>query len=712
MLFHSRWSTARLSLTTMILSLVALILGLSYAVHHELFTDEDFPKVITEGVQTDLKLKEMLGADWREVLCPDWRIGKLANEDAAWEAKTKMYQNHVDVDEVIQLLEKRETHFDQIGTIWEHDCVYHALTILSGDLSWVKWRAKLLWQSGHVYESALMYLFGRVQPWTPFRFVGKTNITAKEIVADFADEAWAMVASHMTAWSLTWAASFMQNPHSAKLRALELGSYCEIPTDYAGHPANTDLHHIPNRYLHTWLSRCIQRAIPDMQELGADINKGYDAENVFHEVGLLGNGSPFPADSYYKGVTPTMALLAAGADPRIIDHSGYNVLHVSTFWAAKMVLFDLHEFEKGKYWQDLVTAKDMFGRTAHDLACEAKWVVNGLGEKAMNLLGGPCAPTAALFNETRESYCMGNEAELGEDTSACILPTPEQEAGFHDTQRCDLEVWDAAVKDFNMYDFIKHYMSLQRPVVIRNAFKAAPNANLDYIREHYSDAKFTQVSVPYSEKYGRKTRQETRVGDFLNTCMHPDPKQRQNKSCSADKTGYYQDYIFEVPKKNIEDNDAIRQIFVDNLVEFIDFSYDAKRDGVGSYLGCPQFYSGPDRSGSQMHTHIMAHNMLFQGQKFWWFLSPLLSFTSNIHAIQWRDEMVSEQEGILTCTQFAGDIFFAPTHWGHGLINQADSFGYACEFEWTPWYTDNVLPWAMSLRPQENASSAESQTSR
>eukprot|EP00808_Paulinella_micropora_P014173 g12304.t1 len=564
-------------------------------------------------------------------------------------------------------------------------------------MSWVKTRAKLLWHSGHFYQATLMHMFGRVKPWTPFRFLGKKNVTVAEVLFEHTDEAWAILASHITAWSLTWAAAFMQNPVSAKLKALELASYCHLPDDYAGHPANVSFHHIPNKVTHTWLVSCIHTAIPDMQALGADINKGYDMENVLHEIGMLGNGVPFKENTFWKGESVTMALLAAGADPTIPDHTGHNMLHLATMWGAKTVITDLHAFNGGQYWQSLGSAKDAFGRTPFDIACEAKWMVNGLGKDVMQLLGGDCPANSFIKSDTREEYCLGSEE--GEDTAKCKLPLAEQSAGFEDKDRCDLEVWDASKEDFSMYTFIKHYMSVQRPVVVRNAFTPTAKAKLNYVREFLGDATFTQVSVPYAEKYGRKTRRETKVGDFLSTCMNPDTTKRPNRTCSKDGNGYYQDYIFEVPKRDSKANDAIRDIFVENLVEFVDFSYDAKRTGEGSYLGCPQFFSGPNNSGAQMHTHIMAHNMLYEGQKFWWFLTPLLSFTSNIHAIIWRDHLVQEQEGILTCTQHAGDIMFVPTHWGHGIVNQADSMGFACEFEWTPWYTDNVLPYALTLAP-------------
>lgn len=658
-------------------------------------------RTITSGAKIDVRLKEMLGQEWQQVLCPDWTIGKVANESAAWGAKHLLYSRGMNYEEFIDLLEEREEQLDQVGPLLDHDCLLFSLTTLQGQMSWVKHRAKILWHAGHLYDATNLYMIGHVKPWTPFRFINSQHVSLKQILRNEKDEAWSTLSSHMSAWSLTWAAAFMQNPVSAKLKALELASYCQLPEDYEGHPAKVELHHIPNRYTHTWLMHCLQKAIPQMQEYGSDINAGYDDENVFHEVAMMGNGARFGPESVFGGKTVSTALLEAGADPRTPDHTGYNTLHLSTHWSSPGVVKALHEFEDGKYWDDLVKAKDLFGRTAFDMACEAEWIMNALGEEVMGLLGGgkPCDPSLLTANlpyaikAPNQQYCMGDEQDFDKDMGVCTPGGEMDDSSFQEgglpegeTEHCDLEVIDGTSPTFNMYTFIKHYMSMQRPVVIRNAFTPKANSDLKFIREHLSNARFTQVSVPYSEKYGRKTRKPTKVGDFLKTCMNEDRSLRDNKTCSNDGEGKFQDYIFEVPKtKASPDNQGIIDIFTDNLPGFIDYSYDPQRDGSGSYLGCPQYYSGPANSGSQMHTHIMAHNMLYEGQKLWWFLPPLLSFTSNIHAIQWRDELVQEQPGALTCTQHAGDVFFVPTHWGHGLLNQDDSFGFACEFEWSPW---------------------------
>eukprot|EP00808_Paulinella_micropora_P016117 g63867.t1 len=658
--------------------------------HHELFTESDLADYAKQAATIDSKLETLLGGPWMEVFCPNWEVGKLVDDAAAVAVEKKLQSTDVHVETVLDLLAEREDILDKVGPVKEHDCVLHAIITLGGPSSWVKTRSNLLWMSGHFYESTFMGLFKQLGDDVSY------NEGRAIIQNQFMKYGLGELVDGFISWSLSWSSDFMRFPVSANMRAQELCSFCEIPEDYEGHIKNTELHHIPIGYTHTWLVNCVQKALPRFLEAGADPNAAVVGESILHEIGMLGNGAPL---SSYGGKSITFALLDAGADPRYVDHTGYNMLHLTTFWANGPVMADLHAYKNGLYWQDLVNAKDLFGRTPRDLVCEAKWVENGLGETLMKLLGGPCPAGSVLHPATPEHICLGNEKERGMDASVCDpnSKTEVQKNGKSEEvhAQCELEVVDAAAEDFDMKYFLAHYMTLQRPVVVRNAFKPRKGSNLASIRKNLPNAKFTQVSVPYSNKFGRKTRRPTTIGKFLDTCMNPEMEKRQNASCSLDGKGYYQDYIFEVPDWQPKDNKAIYDIFVKNLPDFIDFSYDAK--GKGSELGCPQFYAGPDRSGAQMHTHVMAHNMLYEGQKFWWFLAPLMSFTSNIHAIEWQDELAKQQGGLLTCTQYPGDFFFVPTHWGHGLVNEADSFGYACEIEWDDWFTRHVMPHALGM---------------
>jgi oxalate decarboxylase/phosphoglucose isomerase-like protein (cupin superfamily) len=47
----------------------------------------------------------------------------------------------------------------------------------------------------------------------------------------------------------------------------------------------------------------------------------------------------------------------------------------------------------------------------------------------------------------------------------------------------------------------------------------------------------------------------------------------------------------------------------------------------------------------------------------------------------WLEKRPSTTTPLLRCEQHAGDILFVPDGWSHMTLNQAESIGYASEFE-------------------------------
>ena len=116
--------------------------------------------------------------------------------------------------------------------------------------------------------------------------------------------------------------------------------------------------------------------------------------------------------------------------------------------------------------------------------------------------------------------------------------------------------------------------------------------------------------------------------------------------------------------------------------------------------GLKQFLLGGIGSGSMMHFHGSAVNLLLVGLKVWVLFPPTHAFFARERAFDWFN--VSYKRDFLDCStsytvtptvdssnkaciphisflQKAGDIVYIPEHWGHAVFNLADSFALAIE---------------------------------
>ena len=92
-----------------------------------------------------------------------------------------------------------------------------------------------------------------------------------------------------------------------------------------------------------------------------------------------------------------------------------------------------------------------------------------------------------------------------------------------------------------------------------------------------------------------------------------------------------------------------------------------------------QFYFGANHSGSPMHFHRDAINVLIQGSKKWQVLPPSRAMYSKMPASEYFATVLrNRMEG--TCIQHAGDALFVPAGWSHAVLNLGDVVGAAFEF--------------------------------
>ena len=95
-----------------------------------------------------------------------------------------------------------------------------------------------------------------------------------------------------------------------------------------------------------------------------------------------------------------------------------------------------------------------------------------------------------------------------------------------------------------------------------------------------------------------------------------------------------------------------------------------------------QIYFGRQSTGSPMHFHGNAINLLLRGRKQWFLLPPGTAHVSKNHPLLWSSQN-SEYADALHCEQPEGSTMFIPRGWSHAVLNTAQNgptVGVALEF--------------------------------
>ena len=99
-----------------------------------------------------------------------------------------------------------------------------------------------------------------------------------------------------------------------------------------------------------------------------------------------------------------------------------------------------------------------------------------------------------------------------------------------------------------------------------------------------------------------------------------------------------------------------------------------------------QFFLGPPGSGSHMHFHRDALNVLVYGRKRWFLTHPNNTACSRKHPLEWfksKDGYAAQkQQGrVFECVQQPGEAMVVPLGWGHAALNIETSIGAAFEIQ-------------------------------
>merc|ERR1712176_15793 len=83
-----------------------------------------------------------------------------------------------------------------------------------------------------------------------------------------------------------------------------------------------------------------------------------------------------------------------------------------------------------------------------------------------------------------------------------------------------------------------------------------------------------------------------------------------------------------------------------------------------------QFSVGGNGSGSPVHFHNDAFNILLSGKKKWWLWPPARAALSRVHPTCIPDAFDAEElHGAIEVLQNPGDIVYVPMNWGHAVLN-------------------------------------------
>lgn len=419
---------------------------------------------------------------------------------------------------------------------------------------------------------------------------------------------------------------------------------------------------------------------------GADVNapiKGVFSGYRGLHITALGAGEP-------QRLELTRLLLESGADPTLTtrDHQ-FTTLHWAVTKGGHEITRALLSFEKEKYAEALMSAKDQHGRTVLDIV--------------------RIPPLFSAVEEVLADYGDAEEVLSDEefdpnegDTEARQRWSSSARGGWQWTEKTDL---DSSRCDFRRVhidnityeDFMANHYELGKPVVIYGnmtsnwrGWKRWTKAGL---AKYYGDLKLNGGPVPYGRLYDRPE------------------KMIQLKKFIRDMDKVDGSILGQKPKKD-------PWILFDKDVEQNNPMTFGKDYSSPSWFGRYgelelQLSVGTYGSGAPWHHHMHAWNSLLFGRKRWFLVPPSMQsavnegslrgdlketgmLSSGVQSLSWfydhYEEVQKRGKYLFECTQGPGDVMYVPKLWSHMTMNLADTVNVAREFM-------NDLTWELEVIP-------------
>jgi len=373
---------------------------------------------------------------------------------------------------------------------------------------------------------------------------------------------------------------------------------------------------------------------------------------------LVGEGAVVYAENRF-GWTPLLNAASLGSVSvlnSILSHSQDGPQSRTALWHTSLHIAAM----KGNYdiVKPLIEAglspkeQDLLNQTALDVACSHRWTA----EKFTAALGKTKLPSNCLKKVPYHPPVKHSQG--GWNNSPFDIPDTLTE------EKCDFDV----VSDISNEDFLYQYLSLQRPVIVRNVLNSKNAKNLfrkwqrqQFVKE-YGSLNFKEVVVPYGESFGYSDSVTKLV-----TLQEFVEKMDQLSQMGEKEYPSQPSYIFEP----ISENSPLLDDFV--LPTMLD------PELTHATLSHVQLYVGPALSGAPGHFHRSAWNILIYGKKRWFLYPPTEAFYSQQHVWQWWQQQ-QKPTGAMECIQYPGDLVFVPDMWGHAVLNLQESVGLAAEF--------------------------------
>eukprot|EP00808_Paulinella_micropora_P019872 g24332.t1 len=256
--------------------------------------------------------------------------------------------------------------------------------------------------------------------------------------------------------------------------------------------------------------------------------------------------------------------------------------------------------------------------------------------------------------------------------------------------------------------FARDFMSINRPVMLKGAAKAYHAFQQWSTPEYFISDTLGKINVsvgaiPYSSSYGGEWQGKMSVKQYVQENMVEADRPGAWRACPAldastmirPQKAVCADAAPVDASQECKGPASIAKEWL-NARNFATYIFDSKvlsnkHSALNSGLGSPpgfgnppkanrQFMMGPAGSGSPLHFHNAAWNMLLVGRKYWTLYPAQVALMSaGPRDISVLDTTADALTKPLHCYQEAGDIIFVPTSYVHSVVNMCDSVGAAVE---------------------------------
>ncbi|KAL7545983.1 hypothetical protein ACHAWF_013898 [Thalassiosira exigua] len=252
---------------------------------------------------------------------------------------------------------------------------------------------------------------------------------------------------------------------------------------------------------------------------------------------------------------------------------------------------------------------------------------------------------------------------------------PKFESGWNETGAdeygtvCDIdEIYDDAYVTREV--FWKEYYGMGRPFVLRNHVPAEGLNPFAKSHPYWDDPTEEKLRVG-STAYPMLTNQDYCEEDMTATDLERGTKCEGMPDKRMVHAWHPTDEDFDELYAARNGNVFSRPYGWRKISEwFGEVNTDFAEDGMAW-----QIFLGSDGSGATFHWHKLAINALYVGVKEWVLAPPAYRGFTGMQARDARPLL--DEDFIVRCTQYPGDVIFFPNHWGHLTINHGFTIGAA-----------------------------------